>query len=583
MSSRRPMFFPPGSQGKSLFTWMLLALLLGILTVGCGIGLLALSAYLLSEAALHPPLATLAVAILGVRVFGLLRGVWRYLERLVSHDATFRLLALLRVWFYQALEPLAPARLFARRDAEHTTGDLLSRFVGDIEILQEIYARALAPSVVALLIGILMWVLLGAYNGVFALTFLVFFLLAGIGVPVFANVLSRKLERRSVRARAALTGILVESIQGMADVLAFDRAEAQMERIQQCNRQLVSLQTGRAVIDGLRDLLDLVLPDGCVWVMLLVAIPMVHSGHLNGVYLASIALAALSSFEAVQPLSAAAQRLSGCKEAAHRLMAVIDAQPPIHDPLGPVPIPLQPDLEVHDLSFRYTPGSPLVLDQISFTLPAGQCLAIVGPSGAGKSTLLNLLARFWEYPQGSILLGGQELRTLRQHDLRGIMGVVEQQTHLFYRSVRENLLLACPHASQQAIEQAARQADIHTFLESLPQGYDTVIGEQGFTLSGGERQRLALARVFLKHAPVLILDEPTAHLDLHTEQHILHTLRACLPGHTTLLITHRLVGLDMADEILFLEQGQIKERGTQQELLQKQGLYWKYWLLQNNT
>ncbi len=576
-------------QMQPLFKWMALATLLGVLTIACGVGLLALSGYLISQAALHPPLATLAVAMLGVRVFGVLRGVFRYFERLFSHDVTFRLLARFRTWFYSKLEPLAPARLMARAvapgtpSADYTSGDLLSRFVGDIETLQELYARAISPPIVAVITGIVMWVILGAYNALFALTLLAFFLVAGIFVPVLMHLLSRKLERRIVLTRAAFNTSLVDSIQGIADLLAFDQAGAQGERVEQLNRQLVRLQAIRAFISGLREMLDIVLADGCVWAMLVVAIPLVRSGQLSGVLLAFIVLAALSSFEAVRPLASAMQQFGGSMAAARRLLDVVDAQPAVREPESPAPMPTAYDLAVRDLSFRYSEQTPPVLNDITFSVPQGRCIAIVGPSGAGKSTIANLLARFWEYDQGSITLGGRELKTLQMQDVRSCMAVVEQKTHLFNATVRENLLLARPGASEMEIEQAARQALLHDFIQSLPQGYDTLIGEQGFKFSGGERQRLAIARAILKDAPVLLLDEPTAHLDVSTEEGIIRSLRAFIRGRTTVMITHRLVGLDMADEILVMQGGSIKERGTHSELLQAEGLYWKLWKVQNQV
>ena len=567
---------------KPLLTWMALATFLGVLTIGCGIGLLTFSGYLLSQAALHPSLASLAVAMLGVRVFGVLRGLFRYLERLVSHDVTFRLLARFRLWFYQALEPLAPARLMARTaTADYTSGDLLSRFVADIETLQELYVRAISPPIVALIIGLIMWLILGAYNGMFALTLLTFFLLAGIGVPLLIHAMSRRLERRIVQVKAAFTTGLVDSIQGLADLLAFDQADAQSERVERLNRQLVHLQACRAFISGLREMLDILLTDGCVWAMLLVAIPLVRLGQLNGVYLACIALAALSSFEAVRPLANAAQLFGGCLEAARRLFDVVDVAPAVRDPESTATIPATYDLAVRDLSFRYSEQTPPVLNGITFSVPQGHCLAIVGPSGAGKSTLANLLLRFWDYEQGSITLGGHALKTLRQRDIHQCIGMIEQKTHLFNATVRENLLLARPNASQKEIEQAARKALLHDLIQSFPQGYDTLIGEQGFKFSGGERQRLAITRAMLKDAPILILDEPTAHLDASTEECILRSLRAFMQGRTTILITHRLVGLDMADEILVMQDGRIKERGVHYELLQAEGLYWKLWTVQN--
>jgi ABC-type multidrug transport system fused ATPase/permease subunit len=239
------------------------------------------------------------------------------------------------------------------------------------------------------------------------------------------------------------------------------------------------------------------------------------------------------------------------------------------------PTPQGHDLVVRHLGFRYAPETPLVLENISFTLPQGQCLALVGPSGAGKSTVVNLLLRFWDYEQGSILLGGHELRDYRQQDLSRLVSVVSQDTHLFNTTIRANLLLAKPEASQQELEQAARHACIDDFIESLPQGYETRVGEQGLCMSGGERQRIALARAFLKDAPLLILDEATANLDAITEQDILCAIQTLRQGRTTLMITHRLTGLAMADEIIVLEQGRVKERDTHQDLLQAESLYEK--------
>lgn len=565
---------------------MALAILLGVMTIGSGIGLMTLSAYLISAAALHPPLAAIAVAIVGVRVFGVIRGILRYLERLVSHDVTFRLLARLRVWFYRALEPLAPARLIERADIKstgYTSGDLLSRLVADIETLQEFYVRGIAPPIVTVIIGLIMWFVLGAYNVQFALTLLIFFLLAGVGVPLLMHLLSQKLGRRIVAGRGALNMALVDSIQGGADLLAFGQEHEQALRVKQLNQRLVRLQAGMACIGGLRDALSIMLTDGCVWTMLLVAIPLVRSGQLNGVYLAFLVLATIGSFEAVPSLSTAAQQLGSSLEAARRLFDVVDAQPAVRDPETACPVPSRWSLDVRHLSFSYTAHARCVLNDINFSVPHGHCIAIVGPSGAGKSTLANLLLRFWEYEQGSILLSGHELRSYQQGDIRRFISVVEQHTHLFNATIRENLLLARPDASLDEIESAAQQAHVHDFIQSLPRGYETLIGEQGFKLSGGERQRLAIARALLKDAPMLLLDEPTANLDALTEQGIVDAIRALIQGRTTLIITHRLVGLDMADEILVLQAGKIKERGTHYELLQAEGLYWKLWQLQNQV
>ncbi len=561
-----------------LKNWIALAVLLGVITIGSGIGLMATSAYLISEAALHPSIAALGVAIVGVRFFGIARGIFRYLERYVSHHVTFRLLSQLRTWFYRAIEPLAPARLMALR-AGHITdfssGDLLSRIVSDIETLQNFYVRVLAPPIVAAIIGCAMWFFLGAYHLSFAITLLTFFLLAGVGVPLLTHLLSRKIGQQIIAVRAQLNLQLVEGIQGMADIVAFGRESDQLERVRKLNGRLVRLQARMAQINGLQNSLGNLLMQLSCWTMLIVAIPLVRAGQLNGVSLALLILAAMASFEAVLPLPGAFQHLGSSLAAARRLFEIVDAQPAVLDNEAPSPITKRHDIEVKDLRFRYSNDEPYALDGISFTLSQGGSVAIVGPSGAGKSTLANLLLRFWEYQEGHILLGGQPLRNYQQQDIHNLMSVVAQDTHLFNTTIRENLLIAKSQASDEELEQAARQAQIHDFIQSLPQGYNTQIGEQGLSLSGGERQRIAIARAILKDAPILILDEATANLDALTEQGVLQMIRALMKGRTTLMITHRLVGLEMADEILVLRDGKIRERGSHYELLQLEGFYWK--------
>jgi ATP-binding cassette, subfamily C, bacterial CydC len=586
---------------KPLVGWMGLAILLGLLTIGSGLGLMTLSAYLISVAALHPAFESIAVAILGVRIFGVIRGILRYLERVVAHETTFRLLTQLRVWFYQALEPLVPARLSAltkKGSLDYTSGDLLSRLVADIDTLQEFYIRVIAPPVVAVLLVGIMWFVLRAYNVLFAMTLLAFALLAGVGVPLLTYLLSRKRGQHMIAIRSALHMGMVDSIQGTADLLAYNQEQEQIEKMGRLNKQLVRLQAGMACIGGMREALGIVMVDGCAWTMLFIAIPLVRSGQLSGVYLAVLVLAALGSFEAITPLASAAQHLGSSLKAGQRLFEVIDT--PIsadHTPLhqgtrkGPddrfhlqsAPVPTHYGLDIRHLSFRYAEQNPQVLNDISFSIPQGQCIAIVGPSGAGKSTIANLLLRLWDYEQGSIQLGGHELRAYSQRDIHQLIGVVEQHTHLFNATIRENLLIARADASQAEIEEAVQQACLRDVIEALPQGYDTLIGEQGLKLSGGERQRLAIARAILKDAPLLIFDEVTANLDTRTERAVIDAIHHVMQGRTTLMITHRLVGLEQADEILVLESGRIKERGTEHDLLQCEGLYWQLWQLQQQT
>ena len=311
-----------------------------------------------------------------------------------------------------------------------------------------------------------------------------------------------------------------------------------------------------AAITALHTALSTLLANVAMWLVLVAAIPLVTAHALNGVYLPVLALATLASFEGVLALPLAFQYLGSNLQAAQRLFELVDASAAgvIAQPLKPVEIDrlLPIEISIRDLSFRYSPNEPLVLDQFSCDLTAGRSVALVGSSGAGKSTLVNVLLRFWDFDQGQILLNGHDVRDYNPEQVRQLISVVPQRTHLFNASIRDNLLIARSSASEAEIIQAARQAELHDFIQALPDQYDTVIGEQGLQLSGGERQRLAIARAFLKDAPLLILDEATANLDPLTERAVLTALQARQANRAILMITHHAPGLESADEIIVL-------------------------------
>ena len=564
--------------------WVALSVVLGTLTVGSNVGLMSTSAYLISAAALHPELGTLQVAIVGVRFFGIARGIFRYAERLTSHNVTFRLLARLRVWFYQKLEPLAPARLM-----QYRSGDLLNRIVADVETLEDFYVRVVSPSLVALLVAIGMVIFFGTYSAGLAWTYLAFLLLLGLGVPFLAWALSRNPGAQLVRQRAGLQARLVDGIQGLADLLAFGGGTDFMERLQEDGKRYGNTQRRLAALTGLTGGSVVFLVNLGMVAVLAGSIPLVAAGRIPGVLLAVLTLAALAGFEAIMPLPQAAQTLSASAQAARRLFEIVDVEPEVRDRPGMLEQPESsragredmPVIEFSQVNFTYPGSRSTVLQGISFSLKPNGRLAIVGPSGAGKTTLTNLLCRFWEYSDGQILLNGRDLHAYPQDQVRRQIGCLSQRAWFFNDTLRQNLLLARPGASAAEIQEAAQRAQIHDFVTGLPQGYETVIGERGLRLSAGERQRLAIARLLLQDAPLFLLDEPTANLDTLTESRILDTLFSLTGGHSLLLITHRLVGLENMDEILVLEQGRIVERGTQAELLERNGLFRRLWDLQN--
>ena len=551
---------------------IVLALILSTLTVASHIGLMATSAYLLARAALQPPVLDLMQIIVGVRFFGLARAVSRYLERYVSHDVTFRVLSQIRVKFYQGLEPLAPARLQNFR-----SGDMLSRIVADVEIQQNLFLRVFAPPLVALLVLFGYGFFLARFDVRFSFLLASCFLVAGLGIPWGIKGLSQGVGRQMVTLKAELNTQVADSLLGITELLVYGQDRTHLAKIQHTDKALRDQQHRIAHLSALSSALTGMFANLGMWLVLVLGILLVEKGKLSGVNLGMLALGTFSSFEALFPLALVRHHLEQNRAAADRLLELIEAEPAVKDSGALSPKPEGLDLAFREVCFRYDQDEPWVLNQLSFRIPQQGKVAIVGPSGAGKTSLVNLLLRFWEYDEGRIDLGGYSLRDYTQEDARGYIGVVTQRTHLFNATIRENLLLAKPLATDEELIQVSQQAKLHEFILSLPQGYDSYVGEGGFKLSGGQRQRLAIARVFLKNAPILILDEAMAGLDPLTEREVMDEVYLLMEGRTTLVITHRLTGLERMDEILVLDRGQIVERGKHTELLQQKGLYHQMW------
>ncbi|ODA40796.1 thiol reductant ABC exporter subunit CydC [Desulfosporosinus sp. BG] len=551
---------------------ILLALILSTLAITSHIGLMAASAYLLARAALHPPILDLMVTIVGVRVFGLSRAVFRYLERYVSHDVTFRVLSQIRVKFYQGLEPLAPARLLNVR-----SGDLLSRIVADVEIQQNLFLRVFAPPFVAVLVLFGYGLFLAHYDVRFSFILAACFLVAGLGIPLGIKGLSRGVGRRMVALKAELSTQVADTLLGMTELVVYGQIQKHLAKIQRTDQKLQAQQSRIAGLSALSSALTGMIANLGLWAVLVLGILLVENGNLSGVNLGMLALGTFSSFEALFPLALVPHYLEQNRAAAERLLELIESEPAFKSSGGLSPRPKGMDLAFNEVSFRYEPDAPWALNQLTFRIPQHGKMAIVGPSGAGKTSVVNLLLRFWDYDAGQIDLGGHSIREYTPDDVRGFIGVVTQRTHLFNATIRENLLLAKPKATEDELIQAAQQAKLHDFILSTPLGYDSRVGEGGFKLSGGQRQRLAVARVFLKNAPILILDEAMAGLDPLTEREVMDEIYRLMEGRTTLVITHRLLGLEKMDEILVLDHGRIVERGKHGELLQQQRLYHMLW------
>ena len=556
---------------------MLGACLLALLTIAGNVGLMATAAYLISAAALYPPLSALSPAIAGVRFFGLLRAMARYLEHLVSHDATFRLLARIRIAVYSALEPLAPAVLAGFR-----RGELFSRVMSDIETLQYFYLKLLLPPVVALLVLGGMAVFAASFSTDLTILLFCSFASAGIILPYCLFRVGQNPVRNLSRSKEELTVVLADHLAGMRDLLSFNEAKRQMKRAAAADAEYSHWRIRTGAYHAWAQAGGNLLMQGTVSAALVLLIPLLQTRQLDGVVLAALALAIQSSFEAVLPLSTFGLYRQEACSAASRLFAILDAKPRITDDANDRKLPVHYHLSAEKVTFRYQNGRKPAIDGISFELPAGKRMALVGPSGAGKSSLVSLLARFWEYETGSIRLGGKEIRGYHPDTLRDAIGIVMQDDYLFHATLAENIRLSRPSASMEEVLAAAERAALGAVISKLPSGMESIVGENGCGLSGGERRKVLIARAILKNAPILVLDEPTAGLDPLAEREIMQMIYTATQGKTLLLITHRLTSLAGMDEIIVMDRGRIVERGSQRELLAREGLFQQMRHLQND-
>jgi thiol reductant ABC exporter CydC subunit len=552
---------------------LMLAGLLGAGAIGAGIGLLATAAWLISRASQHPRESALALGIVAVQFFGLSKGILRYLQRLVGHDAAFRVLAELRVRLYARLEVLSPGGLPAARH-----GDLLARFVHDVDSLQDLVVRVIPPFLAAVLVGgatvALMWWILPA-AGVILLAAL---LIATVLVPWLAARLARRREARQAAARGELTATVVDLIQGAPDLIAYGAVDAELRRASTLGRELTDVQRSAARTAGVGQALATLLPGAAMIGALVVGIVALRAGRLQGTLLVVLAVVPLACFELTSGLPAAAQLMPRLRRALGRTLEVLDADPPVQEPAAPAQLAPGPYVvRLRGVRTRYQDAGPWALDGIDLELSPGRRVAVVGRSGAGKSTLAHVLLRFAPYQGGSATLDGIELSALSGDRCRQVIGLVAQDAHVFDASLEANLRLARRDATGDQLRDALRRARLLDWVDELPAGLATEVGEHGSRMSGGQRQRLALARALLADFPVLVVDEPGEHLDTDTADAIVADILAQTATRAVLLITHRLSGLRDLDEIIVLDGGRTVQRGTHDELLANGGAYARMW------
>jgi thiol reductant ABC exporter CydC subunit len=561
------------------FWRLLLATLLGAGAIAADIGLLGTAAWLISKASLRPNESHLAVAIVAVQFFGLTRGLFRYEERLVGHDAAFRLLADLRVKVYERLEALAPAGLPGFR-----RGDLLARMVQDVDSMQDLVIRVIPPFGMAILVGsltvALMWWMLPAAGFILAVALLI----AGTVVPRLTGYLARRKEARFAGLRGDLSASVLDLTEGAAELIAFGASGSQVGLVQAQDAELTAIASASAGTEGIGLAMTTLLAGLACWGCLLVGIPAVASGRLDGTELAVITLIPLAAFELVVGLPGATQALERVRQAAGRVFEVIDAPIVVSDPEAPSDLPHGPyDLQALSVWASYPDAESPALKGVDLSLPTGRRVAVIGPSGAGKSTLAAVLLRFLPVESGSVSLNGMSLDHLSGDTVRTVLGLVGQNPYLFDATVAENLRIGNRNATDNELFEVLDRVGLAGWLDTLPQGLASEVGRHGGRLSGGQRQRIALARALLADFPMLVLDEPTEHLEPAAADALSAQLLDVTEKRALVLITHRLAGLESVDEILVVDAGRVVERGSHATLLDQGGVYARLWCEEMST
>ncbi len=552
--------------------WVALSVLLGSATTASSIGLMGSSSYLITMAALQPSIAVLQVAIVGVRFFGIARGVFRYLERLATHDVTFRLLADLRVAFYQGLERITP-----EGSNDISMGDLQSRAIADIDVLQNFYVRVVAPPITALTVTIGVGLFTGTFVPVFGVLIGGGLLVSGILISWLAYRLSARMRGNVLSARGDLNAQIISMIQGSQELISLQADALYLNQANQAsvlyNNKQMQFNSVSAFVNSLQTFSS----NFTMWLVLIIGIPLVSMHQISSINLAVLALISLASFEVITPLGQAAQYLENSLKAAQRLFEIVDATPKIHEPANPPEVSSQPDITLDKITFSYPSDPTPVLEDFSLHLPYGKRVALVGPSGAGKTSVLRVLERFYEVEKGSYLVQNCPAQEFSAGDIRSKMSVCSADPYIFQNTVLENMRLAKKNASEVEIMYAFEQVSLSDWVKRLPEGLNSWIGSQGHQMSGGELQRFGIARSILHDSPIWLLDEPAANLDASLEQEIITLLEKVTRGKSLVWITHHLTRLDFMDEIIFMENGKIRERGKEAELLSRES-YYKGWI-----
>ena len=532
---------------KPLTGFMLLAVLLGLVGHLCAAFLTILGGYgILSVLGHGPSMAAVGACLI---VCALARGLLRYGEQTCNHYIAFKLLALIRNRVFQALRRLCPAKLEGRGK-----GDLISVITSDIELLEVFYAHTISPAAIAFLFSLIMAVFIGSFHWLLGLFALAAYGVVGIAIPLLISHLNGDSGQRFRDRSGDLSSFVLDSLRGLSELQQYAQGRERMAKLTEKTYELTQVedrmkrQSGqnRALTNTVVLVADLGVLFLSIWLYQKNAL------SFDGVLIPTLAL--FSSFGPVIALADLGSTLQNTLAAGNRVLDILEEEPVVEEVSGK-PGTAFFGAEARNVTFSYEKEQ--ILTDVTVPIRPNTILGISGRSGSGKSTLLRLFMRFWDVQEGQVCLSGRPVAQINTQDLRQMESFVTQQTHLFHDSIRNNLRIARLDATDEQIQAACKKASVHDFIMSLPQGYDTPVGELGDTLSGGERQRLGLARAFLHDGPLMLLDEPTSNLDSLNEAVILRSLHRERGGKTVVLVSHRASTISIADQVYTLEQGRV--------------------------
>ena len=542
--------------------WLVSGIILSLITSMAAITLLSLSGWFITASAMAGLLSidgnvlafNFMLPAAQIRALAIMRTLGRYAERLVTHEATFRVLAQIRSWFFQQLIPLVPGRLALMR-----SGDLLSRMTADIDALDALYLRLVAPVFVAILGVTAVTIVLATYAPIISIANGLILFVAAVYVPWLFNRLGNEGAERITVLMANYKIRQVDTLQGFADLLVNQAYERYSVFLQQFSDRMIHTQRQNNCLTGISSAITFLLSQISFTVVLILAGLLYTENQLTGSEVALVVFCVLASFELVTPLPQALQMLAKTQKSAQRIRQVAKLKPTITEPQQILLLPQSYDLQLSDVCFRYSDQQDWVLKNINVQIPLGTKLAIVGASGSGKTTLLHLIMHYFDPEIGQVALAGYSLSQYGSEPLMTCFGVLSQRSQLFATTIKENLLIAKPDATAKELDAAIKAAGLEKFISYLPEGLNTWVGESGVKVSGGEARRIALARLYLKDAPILILDEPTEGLDSETERDVFQALSVFATQKTIIMVTHRAAGLSLVDKVYRMEQGVLRD------------------------